>query len=172
MIGTLVGAGLGVAGSIWGGIQASRAARQANAQLDQKERDNQNWFDRRYHEDATQRADAQRMMQIVQDNIRRRNRNAVGTQAVMGATSEGIATEQEAGNQALAQTASSITAQGERRKDAIEGQYQEQKNAIADKRIAIEQGRAGQITKAIGGVLEAGAGIAGAFEPKELDKAQ
>lgn len=162
MIGTLIGAGLGVAGSIWGGIKASQAAKKAKAYQEQKLRDNQAWFDRRYNEDATQRADAQRMLTRVQDIIRNRNRNAQGVQAVMGASEERVANMQEAGNQVLADTASRIVAQGDARRDAIEGQYISTKNAVQDQLANIEQNRANATAQATAGVLSSAGSIASA----------
>lgn len=162
MIGTLIGAGLGVAGSIWGGIKASQAAKKAKAYQEQILRDNQAWFDRRYNEDATQRADAQRMLTRVQDIIRNRNRNAQGVQAVMGASEERIANMQEAGNQVLSDTASRIVAQGDARRDAIEQQYISTKNAVQDQLANIEQNRANATAQATAGVLSSAGSIASA----------
>lgn len=54
----LVGAALGAVGSIFGGISASRAMKKAKQNLQDQIDKNQDWYDRRYNEDATQRADA------------------------------------------------------------------------------------------------------------------
>lgn len=169
MIGTLIGAGLGVVGSIYGGIKAAEAAKKARAYQEQKLRDNQLWFDRKYHEDATQRADAQRMITKVQEMINKRNRQAQGMQAVMGSTAESVATAQEAGNAAIADTASRIAAQGEARKDLIEQQYIARRDAAHDALSQIETRRAGATAQATSGLLGVAGNIASGWGANEDD---
>jgi len=53
MLGTAIGAGLKIAGSIFGGIKASKAMRKYKAQINQQKQENKSWYDRRYNEDAT-----------------------------------------------------------------------------------------------------------------------
>lgn len=100
------------------------------AMVAQQQRENQDWYDRRYNEDATQRADAQRLLSITEDSIKKRNRAAAGTAAVMGGTNESIAAEKEAGNKAMADAVSQINAAGEQRKDQIENQYMARKDQL------------------------------------------
>ena len=101
MIGSLVGAGLSAVGSIFGGISASKAMKKVKKNLQQQKQANQDWYDRRYNEDATQRADAQRILTKTEESIRNRNRQAAGAQAVMGGTEESVAAAKAANNQAL-----------------------------------------------------------------------
>ena len=60
----LIGAGIGAAGAIFGGIKASQAMKQVGQTIDRQQRENQDWYNRRYNEDATQRADAQRVQYL------------------------------------------------------------------------------------------------------------
>ena len=83
---------------------------------------NQDWYDRRYNEDATQRADAQRILTMTEESIKNRNRQAAGAQAVMGGTEESVAATKAANNQALADATSQIAVNAEARKDQIEQQ--------------------------------------------------
>jgi hypothetical protein len=55
LIGSIAGGALGAAGSIFGGISASKAMRRVKKNLQAQKQANQNWYDRRYNEDATQR---------------------------------------------------------------------------------------------------------------------
>ena len=112
MYGALIGAGLKAAGSIAGAITSARAAKNAKDQIVKQQEDNEAWYNRRYNEDATQRADAQRMITMVSDSIKKRNRAAAGTAAVMGGTTESVAAAKEANNQALADTTSQIGQRG------------------------------------------------------------
>ena len=86
MIGTLIGAGLGLASSIAGGIANRKARRKQEQMLAQQQRDNQAWYDRKYNEDPTKRADTVRLLTQMQEQIKNRNRAAKGRQAVMGGT--------------------------------------------------------------------------------------
>lgn len=162
MIGSLIGAGLGAAASIFGGIKARKAARKANRMLEEQKAENQAWYDRRYNEDATQRADAQRMLTLTMDRMRQRNRAAAGTAAVMGSSNEAVAAEKAANAQVLADTASQIAAAGAARKDQVENQYLAQKNALTQQQIGVQNQQAQNIAQATQGASKAlmGAGAA------------
>ncbi len=166
MIGAIAGAALGAAGSIFGGIKASEAAQKRNEYLASKAKENQDWYDRRYNEDATQRADAQRIITMTEDAIRKRNRAAQGREAVMGGPSEASAREKEANNKVLTDAVSQINAAGERRKDQIEQQYLSRKDAIDDAKMQVETQRAASVSEATKGVLGAAGGIATLFDKK------
>ena len=164
MIGSLISAGLQVAGSIIGGIKASKAAKKAKRRVESQKRDNEDWFNRRYYEDATQRGDAQRVLTKTAEAIRERNRQAAGVQAVMGGTDESVAAAKMANSEALADATSGIVANADARKDAIEAQYRERDAQLDEKLAGIEQNRANEISKAISGVGSAAAGIGGAVD--------
>lgn len=73
LFGSIAGGALGAAASIFGGISASKAMRRVKEQLQAQKQANQNWYDRRYNEDATQRADAQRILAQTEESIKNRN---------------------------------------------------------------------------------------------------
>lgn len=161
---------MGAAASIIGGIKARKAAQKANAMLAQQRADNQAWYDRRYNEDATQRADAQRILTMTMDRMRRRNQAAAGTAAVMGASEESVANEKAANAQALADTASQIAAAGAARKDQIEGQYLQNKNNLTQQQIGVQNQQAQNIGQATQGASQALMGAGAAVD--ELGEAQ
>lgn len=163
MLGSLLGAGVGAIGSIFGGISASKAMKKVKANIEQAQTDNQNWYDRRYNEDATQRADAQRVLTMTEESIKNRNKQAAGTQAVMGGTEESVAATKAANNQALADATSQIAVNAEARKDNIENQYLNTKSNLQDKLNNIEIGKAQAIGQAVQGVASAASSIGGAF---------
>lgn len=134
MIGSLVGAGLSAVGSIFGGISASKAMKKVKKNLQAQKQANQDWYDRRYNEDATQRADAQRILTMTEESIKNRNRQAAGAQAVMGGTEESVAATKAANNQALADATSQIAVNAEARKDQIEQTYQQKDAQIGKPR--------------------------------------
>lgn len=163
MWGSMIGAAVSAAGSIYGGLKASEAMREAKEGVEMQKRKNQDWYDRRYNEDATQRADAQALLSRTEDFVRNRNRAAAGQAAVIGGTVEGQQAAQARNNEALASATSQIVADGERRKDVIEGQYLQTDNQLQSQLNDIEKGRAGQIAEATKGVTQTGANIASLF---------
>lgn len=163
ILGSAIGGSLGIGASIFGGISASKAMKKVKQNLEGQMRDNQNWYDRRYNEDATQRADAQRILTMTNESIRQRNRQAAGAQAVMGGTEESVAAAKAANNQALADATSQIAVAGERRKDQIESQYMQTKSDLNEKLNNLEQAKAQNIAQAVQGVAQAGSGMASVF---------
>lgn len=161
ILGGAIGTGLGAVGSIFGGISASKAIKRVKKNLQEQQKKNQDWYNRRYNEDATQRADAQAILTKTEESIRNRNKQAAGVQAVMGGTEESVAAAKAANNEALAQAATNIAVNGEARKDAIEGQYLQTDANIQQQLNDLEVKKAANVTQAIQGVTQAGANIAG-----------
>lgn len=161
MIGALVGAAMKIGGGIFGGIKASQAMKSVKNSLERQRNDNEAWYARRYNEDATQRADAQRILAKTQEAIRQRNADAEARAVMTGGTDASLARTKEANSQAMAEAASQIAANGDRRKDQIEQAYRQRDAELQQKLNEIELGRAGSISQAVQGVSQAGAGIAG-----------
>ena len=155
MIGSLIGTGLSAISSIFGGLQASKAMKKYKSNVEAQQKKNNDWYNRRYNEDATQRGDAQRILTQTEEAIKNRNRNSAGTQAVMGGTEESVAASKAANAQAMADAASQITAAGEKRKDAIEAQYQAKDDALQEQLNNLEVNRANAIAQATQGAGQA-----------------
>lgn len=151
----LIGSAIGAAGSIFGGISASKAMKRAKKNVEAQRKKNQDWYDRRYNEDATQRADAQRILTQTEESIKQRNKQAAGSVAVMGGTDESVAAAKAANNQALADATSQIAANAEARKDNIEATYMANDNAFVEQLNQLEQGKAQAIGQAVQGVANA-----------------
>lgn len=163
MIGSIIGGAMKVGGAIFGGISASRSAKKQKRAIEAQRRKNQDWYDRRYNEDATQRADAQRILTMTEESIKNRNRQAAGSAAVMGGTDESVAAAKAANNQALADATSQIAAAADARKDNIESTYMQNDNAFVNQLNQIEANKQAAISQAVQGVADAGSSIAGAF---------
>lgn len=160
MIGSLIGAGLAAAGGIFGGMKASEAIKKVKNNLNEQKRENQDWFDQRYNEDATQRAGAQAIITRTEQAIRDRNRAAAGAQAVTGGTEESVAATKAANAQAMADATAQIAIAGDQRKDAVERQYQAKNEAVQSELNDIEKQKAASIAQATQGVVQTGAKIA------------
>lgn len=157
--GAILGGALSLGSSLWSGYQASQANKKANKMIQEMKDENQSWYDRRYNEDATQRADAQRLLQMTEDSIKKRNQQASGVNAVIGGSTETAAAMKQANNQALADATASVVANNESRKDAIEQQYLNSKNNLNQQQIGVEQQKANNIISAGNQGIEAGATI-------------
>lgn len=155
----MIGAAVGAAGSIFGGISATMAMNKIKANVEAQKRENQDWYDRRYNEDSTQRADAQKILTMTQESIKKNNKAAAASQAVMGGTDESTAAAKEANNKALAEATSTIAVNGDKRKDAIEGQYRERDAALNQELNQIEKDKAAAIGQAVQGVSSAASSL-------------
>lgn len=164
MIGALIGAGLGLASSIAGGIANRKARRKQEQMLAQQQRENQAWYDRKYNEDPTKRADTVRLLTQMQEQIKNRNRAAKGRQAVMGGTEDSTTAVKEANNKTLADTTSQIVAANEARKDAIEQQYQQNKRSIQGQQMQMEAEKSADTANAVAGVAGTASNIAATLD--------
>ena len=164
MIGALIGAGLGLASSIAGGIANRKARKKQEQMLAQQQRDNQAWYDRKYNEDPTKRADTVRLLTQMQEQIKNRNRAAKGRQAVMGGTEDSTTAVKEANNKTLADTTSQIVAANEARKDAIEQQYQQNKRSIQGQQMQMEAEKSADTANVAAGVAGTAANIAATLD--------
>lgn len=166
-IGDIIGGALGgafkIGSMIFGGISASKAIKKVKNNLQDQQKANQDWYDQRYNEDATQRADAQRILTQTQDAIRKRNQQSAGAQAVMGGTEESVAAAKAANNQALADATAQIAVEGERRKDAIEQTFQNRDAQLQAQLNNMEVNKANAVSQAAMGGMQTGDNIARSF---------
>lgn len=152
-------AAISLASSIFGGAKASKAMRQRQRAIEQQKDENEDWYNRRYNEDATQRADAVRAIEILEDNIRKRNKARQGTQAVMGGNAASVAAANEADSNATAQAMAQIAAAGDARKDRIESTYLTNRQNLQNQLNDIAANKAQNTAQAIQGVGSAAANI-------------
>lgn len=160
VLGGAIGAGISAIGSIFGGHAAAKAMQNVKSNLNTQKAENLNWYNRRYNEDATQRADAQAMIARTEEMIRNRNRQAEGAMADTGGSEESAAATKAANAQAHADATAQIAVSGAQRKDAIESQYQTKNEALQAELNDLERQKANNIAQATKGVVETGANIA------------
>ena len=164
MLGTLIGAGLGLASSIAGGIANRKARKKQEQMIAQQQKENQAWYDRTYNADPTKRADTVRLLTQMQEQIKNRNKAAKGRQAVMGGTEDSTTAVKEANNKTLADTTSQIVAANDARKDNIEQQYRERKNQLQNQQMGLEAEKAADTANAVAGVAGTAANIAASLD--------
>lgn len=160
LIGGIVGGAMNIGASIFGGFKNAKAFKEMQANVKQQQKENQDWYDRRYNEDATQRADAQRLLTMTEESIKNRNKQAAGAAAVMGGTEESVAAAKAANNQALSDTMGQINAQADARKDSIERQYQTRSADLNNQLNNLTQQKAQATAQAVKGVADAAGNIA------------
>lgn len=164
MIGALIGAGLGLASSIAGGIANRKVRKKQEQMIAQQQRENQAWYDRTYNADPTKRADTVRLLTQMQEQIKNRNKAAKGRQAVMGGTEDSTTAVKEANNKTLADTTSQIVAANDARKDNIEQQYMNRKNQLQNQQMSIDAEKAADTANAVAGVAGTAANIAASLD--------
>lgn len=165
IFGKALAGGLGIGASIFGGITASRAMKKAMRNVKNQMRENENWMDRRYNEDATQRADAQAVLEHARELYAERNKAAQGTAAVTGGTEEAVAATKAANAAGMANAVGSINAAADARKDAIEGKYMANKANLNNQLNNYQINKANAISQAVKGVADASGKLATAFDP-------
>ena len=129
-----LGLGLGAAGSAANFISQAKEARKRRRALDERERENEAWYRRKYNEVGTESASAQRALTAMRDAQRERMNRASGAAAVSGASSESVAAEKAAANKAIGDTVSAIAARDDARKERVDDEYRRERRAIENAR--------------------------------------
>lgn len=164
MIGAIIGAATSIGGGVVGAIQARKARQKREEELKNREQRQAATYARRANQDYTQRADAQRMLRMTSDILKERQAAAAGRQAVMGVTDSGMAAEREVAEKVLTDTAAELAAVGEAEKRAAEDTYQAQQDANAQERVNIATDKAQAVGNAVGQMVQGMGSIAGAIE--------
>lgn len=151
-------AGIGAGLSALGG---ARAARRKRRELAKREADNNAWYDQRYNELGTERADAQAALSAMRAAQAQRMSSARGASAVMGASAGSVAAEKNAANQAMGQTIGQINANNENNKMAIENTYLQKKDDISNQRLNMYEQQSQNLAAAGSQLSSLGAGMMG-----------
>lgn len=164
MWGAIIGAGLSLASSIAGGIANRNAAERQKRELERQKQENQAWYTRKYYEDPTKRADTQRLLTQMHEQIRDRNRSAKGRQAIMGGTEDSTTAVKEANNKTMADTVSQIVANNDSRKDQIEQQYRNNMRSIEGQQMQQNVTAAANTANTVAGIAGTASNIASALD--------
>lgn len=163
-----ISAASSIGNAIFGGISANKQKKKQLAAIKKARQENRNWYNRRYNEDATQRADAQRMLTRANDAIRKRTQAAYGRKAVVGGTDATLASTQQANAEAMGNAVSNIVTSAEARKDNIEAQYREREQQLEAQKsgveAAAEQAKRENTAAAATGAINAMASVVGSGE--------
>lgn len=159
MISAIIGAGTAAIGAGLSALGGARAARAKRRELAKRESENNAWYDQRYNELGTERADAQAALSAMRAAQAQRMQAARGAGAVMGASAGSVAAEKNAANMAMGQTIGQINAGAEQYKQGIENTYMQNKNDISNQRIQAAEAQARNMAQAGSQLSSLGAGI-------------
>lgn len=165
-----IGAGVGLASSIIGGISASKAAREAERRQRQQEASEEAWYNRRYNEDYVDTAAGQNLVRRAKQYAREQWKRAAGAQAVAGGTDAATAMAKDAGNRMMGDTIADIAASDQARKENVDNMHRQAQERFAQMDMEREQQRAQNITAAAQGASNAIMSVAGAVDQASAAK--
>lgn len=161
IVGTILGAGTAAIGTALSALGGARAARQKKRELAKQEAYNNAWYDQRYNELGTERADAQAALTAMRAAQAQRMSAARGANAVMGASAGSVAAEKNATNLAMGQTIGDINKNSEAYKQGIENTYLQKRNDISNQRLNMYEAQAQNLAQAGSQLSKLGGGMMG-----------
>ena len=165
---------IGAAGSILGNVLQRQAQKRAYArqqeQLDAERADNAAWYNRRYYEDATQRADTQRALTRAREALLASSRAASGHAVMSGSTNAAAAAAKEANNKAYADIVSQAAAAAETRKDKVEDAYLAQQRKLDESQRTLDNTNDQANANAIGQMASQVGKLAASAVAAEMNK--
>lgn len=163
MVGTtaLIGAGLGLASSIYGAIKSAKKGNEARSLISAQRQKNQRWYDQEMSKDYMNRSDTQAVLKKQKELLDEHYNRSASSAAVMGATDEATAQAKAAANKSLENTMTNIAANSAAHKDSVEQQYQEKDDALNQQQAASYQKQSQQIAKAASQAAKAGLSLVG-----------
>lgn len=165
-----IGAGVGLASSLFGGASASKAAREAEKRQRRQEAKENAWYTRRYNEDYVDTAAGQNLVRRAKDFAREQWKRAAGAQAVAGGTDAATAMAKEAGNRMMGDTIANIAATDQARKDNVDNMHRQAQEKFAQMDMNRELQRAQNITNAAQSASNAIMSVAGAVDQASAAK--
>lgn len=137
----LVGAGIGLASSLFGAAKSAREAKKQEEELARQKAANEAWYNRNYYQDYLNTVEAQNALKRVRNAWDDRTREARARQAITGGTAEQAQAVAEAGGEAIGGTIGNLAAQGQQNKAAIDAQKLAMDNNLSQQQMAINEAR-------------------------------
>lgn len=163
MIESLIGGGIaGVANLVAAGVAARNSAKAnqaAQANLEQMNADNEEWWRQKQNESYLESAEGQAAMNKAKEMAQQQLSQERAMNAVMGGGGASLAGAQAAANSMLSDTMSNVVQTGEARKTAAEQQYLAQKNSIGNQITDLYKQKAANSAAAGSSALQSLGGI-------------
>lgn len=131
----LVGAGVGLASGLFGGSQASKAAKKQERLINEQEAKNEAWYNRNYYQNYLDSSESRAAIKRVEDTMKKRNQQAQATAAVTGGTPESVLAQQENDQKLMSDTVGNLAARADARKEQIDAVNQQNQQNIANARM-------------------------------------
>ncbi|MCC8071257.1 MAG: MSCRAMM family adhesin SdrC [Bacteroidales bacterium] len=143
---SLLKTGVNLASGLLGGLSASKALKKAQSSVKSEITQLDDWYQQRYNETATERADARALLSETSAMLKDSSRRAAARSAVVGSTPEQEALSKSQSTQALAQTVADISSDATSRKDQLATTYQSTRQRLMGKLqdLYANQGKAWQ----------------------------
>ena len=161
MVGTIVGAAIQGASAIGGAIASSQANKKMMQLIGDEEERNRKWYDLEMSKDWMQRPEAQNALRKVKELLKDQYQRTKATNVVAGGTDEALALQQQGANEVVGETGATIASQAAAHKDEVESQYQAKQSALNQQKMAVLQGKADNIAAAAGQMGKAVSGLMG-----------
>lgn len=158
--GIIGGVGSAVAGIV-GGNALKKAANRNARLLAEAEEDAKAWYDKEYNSNYLDRADARAALAATREMLADRYRAAEGSAAVTGATDESLARQKAAANETLADVTSNLAQSAEAHKEAVRANYENQKEAIRQEKIGVNNQKAQATVQAAQGLANSAQNVLG-----------
>ena len=137
----LIGAGVGLASSLYGAHKSAKAAKEQEAELARQRAANEAWYNRNYYQDYLNTVQAQNALKQYRNAWAERTKEARARQAISGGTPEQAQAVAEAGGEAMGNMVGNLAAQGEQNKAAIDAQKLAMDNNLSQQQAAIAEAR-------------------------------
>lgn len=137
----LIGAGVGLASSLYGAHKSAKAAKDQEAELAKQRAANEAWYNRNYYQDYLNTVQAQNALKQYRNAWAERTKEARARQAISGGTAEQAQAVAEAGGEAMGNMVGNLAAQGQQNKAAIDAQKLAMDNNLSQQQAAIAEAR-------------------------------
>ena len=151
----LIGAGVGLASSLYGAHKSAKAAKEQEAELARQRAANEAWYNRNYYQDYLNTVQAQNALKQYRNAWAERTKEARARQAISGGTPEQAQAVAEAGGEAIGNMVGNLAAQGEQNKAAIDAQKLAMDNNLSQQQAQIAEAR----QQAASNLMSSGAGL-------------
>jgi hypothetical protein len=163
-VATAIGAGVGLASSIFGGAMSALSAKEARKELERARNKEQAWYNRRYYEDYLDTNAGNNLVTRAKRMYDSAVRKAQGAKAVGGGTDASVAIAKEQANDAAGKTIANLGALDAQRKFQIDMQHQHAQERFAQQEYANKMQDAQNITNAAQAASNAAMSIGSAVD--------
>ena len=137
----LIGAGVGLASSLYGAHKSAEEAKVQEAELARQRAANEAWYNRNYYQDYLNTVEAQNALKQYRNAWAERTKEARARQAISGGTPEQAQAVAEAGGEAMGNMVGNLAAQGQQNKAAIDAQKLAMDNNLSQQAAQIAEAR-------------------------------